>query len=42
VEEFMDEIIEERQRKVAREKGFTVSDHSLYIYGLCQQCQQLP
>ena len=39
VEEFMDEIIEQRQQLVAREKGFTVSDHSLYIYGLCKDCQ---
>jgi Fur family transcriptional regulator, ferric uptake regulator len=39
VEEFMDEIIEERQKLVAKQKGFTVSDHSLYIYGLCQDCQ---
>ncbi|HTR00722.1 MAG TPA: transcriptional repressor, partial [Candidatus Acidoferrum sp.] len=39
VEEFMDEVIEERQQKVAKEKGFTVSDHSLYIYGLCKSCQ---
>lgn len=39
VEEFMDNIIEERQQIVARQMGFTVSDHSLYIYGLCKHCQ---
>lgn len=39
VEEFMDEVIEHRQQEVAKSKGFTVSDHSLYIYGLCGGCQ---
>ncbi len=39
VEEFLDELIEERQQLVAKQKGFTVSDHSLYIYGLCKNCQ---
>lgn len=39
VEEFMDEIIEERQRIAAKKHGFTISDHSLYIYGLCAKCQ---
>ncbi len=39
VEEFLDEIIEERQRNIAKQKGFTITDHSLYIYGLCENCQ---
>ena len=39
VEEFMDAMIEERQQIVAKEMGFTVSDHSLYIYGLCKDCR---
>ncbi|MDR2213287.1 MAG: ferric iron uptake transcriptional regulator [Pseudomonadales bacterium] len=39
VEEFIDELIEERQEEMARKLGFTISDHSLYIYGLCAQCQ---
>ena len=39
VEEFMDAMIEERQQIVAKEMGFTVSDHSLYIYGRCQDCR---
>jgi Fur family transcriptional regulator, ferric uptake regulator len=39
VEEFMDDVIEERQKSVAKHHGFTVSDHSLYIYGLCKDCQ---
>ena len=40
VEEFYDEIIEEQQKKAAEKLGFTISDHSLYIYGLCADCQE--
>ncbi|MBN4053355.1 ferric iron uptake transcriptional regulator [Haliea sp. AH-315-K21] len=39
VEEFYDEIIETQQKKQASSKGYTISDHSLYIYGLCKDCQ---
>ena len=39
VEEFFDEIIEAQQMKQAESKGYTISDHSLYIYGLCKDCQ---
>ncbi|MDR2220305.1 MAG: ferric iron uptake transcriptional regulator [Methylobacillus sp.] len=35
VEEFCDEEIEKRQRKVASERGFKIHDHSLYIYADC-------
>ena len=35
VEEFYDEIIESRQKKAAAERGFSVHDHSLYIYADC-------
>jgi Fur family ferric uptake transcriptional regulator len=35
VVEFMDNVIEERQRAIAKEKGFTIADHSLIIYGTC-------
>jgi Fur family transcriptional regulator, ferric uptake regulator len=40
IEEFTDEVIEERQRAIAAEKGFEMTDHSLYIYGVCKQCQK--
>jgi Fur family transcriptional regulator, ferric uptake regulator len=40
IEEFTDEVIEERQRAIAAEKGFDMTDHSLYIYGVCKQCQK--
>ncbi len=34
--EFADPAIEERQRKVAEKAGFVMSEHSLYIYGICE------
>ena len=39
VEEFYDDVIEAQQKKQAEKKGYTISDHSLYIYGLCKDCQ---
>lgn len=39
VEEFVDATIEKRQRTIAKEAGFTMTDHCLYIYGICQKCQ---
>ncbi|MHA7840773.1 MAG: ferric iron uptake transcriptional regulator [Gammaproteobacteria bacterium] len=38
VVEFVDEIIEQRQMAIAKEKGFTITDHSLNLYGKCQRC----
>ena len=38
VEEFFDEVIEQRQKAIAKEKGWEMTDHSLYIYGICQTC----
>lgn len=35
VEEFFDPQIEERQSAIAREHGFEVSDHALYLYVNC-------
>ena len=32
VVEFEDEMIEERQKKVAAEKGYRIVDHSLVLY----------
>lgn len=37
--EFVDSVIEERQLKVAEEHHFQITDHSLYIYGICKSCQ---
>ena len=35
VEEFFDEEIEKRQIKVAEKLGFTIREHSLYLYADC-------
>ena len=35
VEEFYDAEIEERQAKVAHERGFKIADHALYLYAEC-------
>lgn len=40
VEEFLDETIEAQQEKVAEKLGYEISDHSLYLYGLCPACQK--
>ena len=40
IEEFIDDVIEQRQRAIAAEKGFEMTDHSLYIYGICKACRQ--
>ena len=40
VDEFVDKTIEERQLRIAAEKGYEMTDHSLYIYGVCKACQQ--
>jgi len=33
VVEFYDEVIEQRQKEIAKEHGFVISDHSLVLYG---------
>ncbi|HHX6185151.1 TPA: ferric iron uptake transcriptional regulator [Legionella pneumophila] len=39
VEEFVDEIIEQRQKAIAERAHFKMTDHALNIYGICPQCQ---
>ena len=39
VEEFVDGIIEQRQKDIAEKSGFSMTDHSLNIYGICKDCQ---
>ena len=39
VDEFHDEVIEERQLKIAEKMGYTMTDHGLYIYGICPTCK---
>lgn len=40
VDEFVDDIIEQRQRLIAEKANFKMTDHSLNIYGLCPSCQK--
>ena len=40
VDEFFDEVIEQQQDKIAEKLGFEITDHSLYIYGVCPSCQK--
>ena len=40
VEEFYDEVIEEQQEKIAEKYGFRITDHSLYLYGVCKKCRK--
>ena len=35
VEEFFEAEIEKRQTKIARERGFEISEHALYLYAEC-------
>ncbi len=39
VVEFVDDVIEQRQQDIAKEKGFTIEDHSLVIYGVCDNAE---
>lgn len=37
VVEFVDDVIEERQHKIAEENNFTLTEHSMILYGLCDK-----
>ncbi len=38
VEEFVDSVIEERQLAIAEKMNFKMTDHNLYIFGVCRDC----
>ncbi|MDP3562820.1 MAG: ferric iron uptake transcriptional regulator [Legionellaceae bacterium] len=38
VEEFLDDVIEQRQRLIAERAQFKMTDHVLNIYGICPNC----
>lgn len=42
ITEFVDEAIEQRQKKITEELGFVMQEHSMQIYGICKQCQDKP
>ncbi len=39
VDEFIDDTIEKLQYEIAEKAGYEMTDHSLYIYGICQDCR---
>ena len=38
VKEFFDGVIEKRQAEIAKESGFTITEHHHTIYGICKNC----
>jgi Fur family transcriptional regulator, ferric uptake regulator len=40
VDEFTDPTIESRQKEIASELGYDLTDHSLYLYGFCVDCKK--
>jgi len=38
--EFQDDVIEQHQLQIANKYDFQLTDHSLYLYGLCKTCQE--
>ncbi|RYU58155.1 ferric iron uptake transcriptional regulator [Methylolobus aquaticus] len=42
VQEFADPVIEERQREIATQLNFHLTEHSLCLYGICARCQEAP
>lgn len=40
VEEFVDPAIEKAQREEASRLGYDMTDHSLVLYGVCEECRR--
>jgi len=40
--EFQDDVIEQHQLQIAIKYDFQLTDHSLYLYGLCKACKESP
>ncbi len=39
IDEFTDQTIEKRQKLIAKELGYVLTDHSLCLYGFCSSCK---
>jgi len=39
--EFVDEVIEEKQKEIAKKHNFKMLDHTMKIVGLCEKCQKI-
>jgi Fur family ferric uptake transcriptional regulator len=40
VDEFSDEVIEARQKAIAKQLGYELTSHGLYLYGYCSNCRK--
>jgi len=40
VDEFVDTIIEQRQKAIADDYGYEITDHALNLYGVCPDCRR--
>ena len=40
IEEFVDDVIEDRQQRVAAQRDFDLRDHSLVLYANCLRCDK--
>ncbi|MDX1610516.1 MAG: ferric iron uptake transcriptional regulator [Halofilum sp. (in: g-proteobacteria)] len=40
IEEFVDDVIEDRQQRIARQRDFDLADHSLVLYANCLRCDK--
>jgi Fur family transcriptional regulator, ferric uptake regulator len=38
--EFVDEDIEKKQETIAKKYNFTLTDHTMYLYGICKECKE--
>ena len=38
--EFLDQQIEDKQEKIAKEYGFELINHTMYLYGVCKKCKK--
>ncbi len=38
--EFYNEQIEEKQEKIAKDNDFKLLNHTMYLYGICKDCQK--
>lgn len=38
--EILDDTIENRQEQLAKEHGFTLIRHKMYLYGVCEDCRK--
>lgn len=38
--EFLDTQIEKKQERIAKENGFKLLNHTMYLYGICKSCDE--